>query len=95
MTNLAQHSRAIALWDQMWRHIQSAAEALLWGPSSDIACQQITCEVDGADGIDVVVDIGRVGPPFSSILSGELRARPLQPYPEPVSAAQYSGDLLR
>ena len=57
------------------------------GISWDNLLEEITCEVDGADGVDMVMDIGRVRPSLSSILPGKLRARPLQAYSQAVPAA--------
>ena len=44
-----------------------------------------TCEIDGPNGIDMVVDIGGVRPPFTPIWTGKLGPGPLQPDSQPVS----------
>ena len=49
--------------------------------------QLITCEIDGANRVDVVMDIRRVGPSLSTVLPGELGPGSLQANPQAVPAA--------
>ena len=45
-----------------------------------------TCEVDGADGVDMIMDVGWVRPALSAVLPGKFRARALHPDAQAISA---------
>ena len=45
-----------------------------------------TCEVDSANGIDVIMDIGWVRPALSAVLPGKFRARALHADAQAISA---------
>jgi len=58
------------------------------------AARGVTCEVDGSNGIDVVMYIGGMRPSFSAILPGKLRARPLQAYSQTIPSKYRTISIL-